>query len=259
MEASASCQTIYQVFSKQSGFYFVARNANYSANASLTLCANGVAYGGNGTSRELAIRSCLHLYTYSDSPESGIFWIDPTGTDPYQVYCYQEDGGGWMRWLGYKGQNYAPTAAGFGNIAEFSSSGKLSDARINALGSGWKLYRLVSSLTSRNVYLRSQTLVQDRSRAWNIFSTGERYICQATSYAACTLRRSTHPTLDTLGDRAVPNTGNDVHRHFTDYSGTRQCYSKCSNTCRCVNCGASCSNHEPIDPYEAYVRQQTLA
>ena len=96
------------------------------------MTGGGVSGGGDGSTQALAAKSCLHLYTYFNDRTSRIRWINPAS--PFQVYCDQGDGGGWMKILQYT-TIYTPTSAATGTIASTTISGnaKLADSNVNYL------------------------------------------------------------------------------------------------------------------------------
>lgn len=272
--ASSSCETLQSVWSKGSGIYYIDPDAEADdpSNARSRVCILQAAtlheFGGDGTSSSNAALSCRHLY-WAGVSTSKIYWVNPSGSDAFQVYCDQSDDGGWMKFLQYHDRTYTPTSSGSGTIAtiDITATGKLSDVRINSVTTGssspMKEFKIVGSAYSKYVYLRTATNFADTSRAWNIFSTGTRYICLRASYAPNCFGSSNHETLDTLAD---PHTSaeNDASRFFTDYSTSRDCYAICTNTCRCISCGSTCvnlkneGNHPPIVKVGMFVRQYQL-
>ncbi len=49
-----------------------------------------------GQGEECAEASCYDILTTWSSAETGVYWIDPTGVDAYEVYCdMDEESGGW--------------------------------------------------------------------------------------------------------------------------------------------------------------------
>ena len=49
-----------------------------------------------GLSKKYAAKSCKDIQEKRQDAPSGVYWIQPDGDNPVQVYCDQEtDGGGW--------------------------------------------------------------------------------------------------------------------------------------------------------------------
>ena len=50
----------------------------------------------NGQSREKAAKSCREVLSVDREAVSGLYWINPTGKEPFQAYCDMDSaGGGW--------------------------------------------------------------------------------------------------------------------------------------------------------------------
>jgi hypothetical protein len=92
-----------------------------------------------GAARACAARSCVEIRDGNPASSSGIWWIDPSGGAPFEVYCDQTtDGGGWgLVWRNHGGARggeesnaglLARAAAGAGDAIVLPSTTSLRSA-----------------------------------------------------------------------------------------------------------------------------------
>ncbi|MFN2548023.1 MAG: fibrinogen-like YCDxxxxGGGW domain-containing protein [Myxococcales bacterium] len=93
-----------------------------------------------GTDPSRAATSCLALHQANPSLPDGAYWINPTGSAPFPVWCdMTTDGGGWTLAVGVAGSTTAHITANgvsLGGLVSTAAAGKLDDPTINALKSG---------------------------------------------------------------------------------------------------------------------------
>ena len=269
LTASTSCAVIQAHFSTVSGPYYLVNspNADDTSQAFKALCimsSTPPTYGGgDGSTSALAAYSCLSAYEYFSVASSGVLWVNPSS--PFQAYCDQSDGGGWMQFLHLITSTYDTNTGAFGMItmATPPANAKLADDQINYPSGVTKVFKYVSADTSNIAYVRTNNAYVDTSVGTGLFTNF--YACEGASYFICSTvgwrGPSSYGYLDTLGDSSfwgIFQVGNDNNRIFMDYSDIVSCYATagliCSGNCRCYNCGMACNNHQPIVPFIAYVR-----
>ena len=150
----------------------------------------------SGSSQLTAGKSCLHLYN-SGFRVSGLYWIGNTAFNvlPFQAYCDQTDGGGWMKFLQLVGKTYTTTQGAFGTIATttISQTAKLSDANINYLSLfGENVFRIspLFAPSTMKVYMRTTNTYNDSAISFGILPpmpglTGGFYGCENSEYMTC--------------------------------------------------------------------------
>ena len=199
---------------------------------------------------------CSDIKKKNSSATSGTYQINPSGSKDagslISVYCDMSGQTGWTKVLQIA-ETYSVTPSAFGDVtmgSTFSTSGKLSDSTINAItgslrrssSTGNVFYRLTSTDTTYQVYVRNPKVFNDTARSWNIFR-GARHQCYIngpsfTGVDTCPWFLSTHHSLDTLHDGS--NSG-EKNRFWTYWgnSGEPYCW-KPRLRGRCVSEGVSC-------------------
>ena len=230
-------------------------NTKTSENNAL-FCRNNI-YALNGYTNTTAAISCLSLYTlYNDT--SGVRWINPAA--PFQAYCDQSDGGGWMTIMQINKSYYSPvTALAFGNplSSVVDNTAKLADDQINYASGDEQVYKWYGAFSSISTYVRTSAKFDDTQNAQNLFQMLY-YGCRSVSFSNCAWYNNgaAHSVLDTLYDtnHFPPGSPNDCNRMFMldNYGFGNVC-----TNCRCVSAGISCSgatpNHPPIYPIRFYI------
>lgn len=94
----------------------------------------------DGLSAASAAPSALFLRNNLGYTTNGTYWLNPTGTNPFQAWCIMDrDGGGWVKVLQYNGNANLNTSSAVNQSGTWTTrevnlaSGKLTTAEINAL------------------------------------------------------------------------------------------------------------------------------
>lgn len=182
-----------------------------------------------------AVTSCAEV------ARAGIFTITPADTPSFQARC---DPDGFMKVLQVHSAAYTPTPGTLGGDAilqcdadrvdagcdpstPITTEAKLSDAQINSVGAGAKIFKLVSP--------------------------GEGSEPRATYFI-----HSESTYVDTAAHMGLQDTtdfgSNDCTRIFFDYSDTPGCY-PATGTGRCFNDGVTCG-HTLITDFEMWVKRE---
>eukprot|EP00048_Salpingoeca_helianthica_P023704 m.26427 g.26427 ORF g.26427 m.26427 type:complete len:455 (-) comp8938_c0_seq1:31-1395(-) len=236
---------------------------------------NATLISGDGTSALTAAASCMHLNLFFSETTSAVRFINPAA--PFQVYCDQSDGGGWMKILQYDAPYYNLTRSAAGNIAtpDITTFAKLSDNNINYLKmfSAQRVYRYDSlSPTGLRPYLITAADYNDLLTGQNLLSLFYQG-CEGPSFANCSNgnafrnKTTSYQGLESqdkslIGDvfLGLFNISNGCDRVFTDYGGTTpNCFNNCSTTCRCFSAGNTClDSHPVIRPFTMHARPLTV-
>ena len=139
-----------------------------------------------------------------------------------------------------------------------SENAKLSDAQINALGSGReKIFKLVSpgeNLEPRaTYYLRSESTYTDTAPGMGLLPIQWSLDWQSGGWSAPNPACAENPAdcFDTFGEFGQQNGGNTCNRIFTDYSGEPGCYPLTGQ--RCFSDGFECG-HQLISDFELRIQ-----
>jgi LruC domain-containing protein len=133
---------------------------------------------------------------------------------------------------------------------------KLADTEINALATGLsgynRVYRMASSDTGSNVYIRTNNVYNDLARSFGVISTATR-VGLGTTYGGvgtwASLRGGNHG-IDLL--YTSPNIGGEsCNRYFLGH-GALDCWAGPGNV-RCVNGGASCGGYRKLQNLTLWV------
>jgi len=154
----------------------------------------------------------------------------PTATTPTTT-------SGWQAILHYGTEAYTPTPSAVGDVLSTVGFGKLSDAAINAIsdGSGYHHYKLTSGTDSSEIYVRTQKVFSDTSRAFGW--SGAYQVCNTVDFGSCSWHAVSMARFDTEGEF-----GNNCARWFADYSANIHCYATGSSQKRCFADGAPCGH-----------------
>jgi len=144
---------------------------------------------------------------------------------------------GWHAILHYGTEAYTPTPLAVGDVLSTVGFGKLSDAAINAIsdGSGYHHYKLTSGTDSSEIYVRTQKVFSDTSRAFGW--SGAYQVCNTVDFGSCSWHAVSMARFDTEGEF-----GNNCARWFADYSANIHCYATGSSQKRCFADGAPCGH-----------------
>jgi hypothetical protein len=157
--------------------------------------------------------------------------------------------------VNHHGDSASECEAGSSPISE---NAKLSDAQINALGSGReKIFKLVSpgeNLEPRaTYYLRSESTYTDTAPGMGLLPIQWSLDWQSGGWSAPNPACAENPAdcFDTFGEFGQQNGGNTCNRIFTDYSGEPGCYPLTGQ--RCFSDGFECG-HQLISDFELRIQ-----
>jgi hypothetical protein len=231
-----------------------------------TTCAAGYALAGNVCLPVAA--SCRSIHLSNPSLPDGVYQLDPDGAGPgtpFLAFCdMTSDGGGWMKILQYTTAAYTPTADAVGNIAVAGvpAMAKLADADVNKLSSLalMREYRIKGDISPKKLFMKTTAPWDDPARGHGLILTGTGFACEDVTncaYVAVTTPAG-RPTIDS-NDWRPSSIGdwNDLHRYFTDYSGTPNCWITNSFTQRCYGTGNS-AGHALIPYLVIWTRELPL-